>query len=135
MGPWAHVGAPPAPVKAPPARPRARGPGPWAQMPISYPRQGVLGLYQLINIYIYCVALKEIPTEKIPAQAGTSHSRSKPRKHHKPHKPFRRAISLRSGLRTTSRPTTSHGLWRTSRRSKPKQNQEKVRKTIPHKPT
>ena len=67
-------------------------------------------IYIHILLHIYCVALNKIPTEKIPAQAGTSHSRSKPTKHHKPHKQFRRAISLRSGLRTTSRPTTSQGL-------------------------
>ena len=80
--------------------------------------------YIYIYIYIYCVALKTIPTSGIFAQASLSHSRSKPTKHHKPHKPFRRAISLRSGLCTTSRPATSHRPWRTSRRT----SQNRIRK-------
>ena len=60
MGPGASYGRPP-------ARPRARGPGPWAHMPISYPRQGVLSLYWLIYIYIYIwqVFLIEVRSTRI----------------------------------------------------------------------
>ena len=64
------------------------------------------------------------PTSGLFAQASTSHSRSKPRTHHKPHKQLCRAISLHSGLCTTSRLATSHGLVAHKHPHKPKQNQE-----------
>ena len=45
-----------------------------------------------------------------PPAAPSRGSKCHSAQHLKPHKQFRRAISLRSGLRTTSRPTTSQGL-------------------------
>ena len=80
--------------------------------------------YKYIYIYIYILCCAEkIATEKIAAQAGTSRSRRKPRTHHKPHKQFRRANALRSGLCTISRPAISHRLMAHKPPHKPKQNQ------------
>ena len=74
------------------------------------------------HIYIYCVATKK-SIKEIFVQASLSRSRSKPRKHHKPHKQFRRANGLRSGLCTISRPAISHRLMAHKPPHKPKQNQ------------